>query len=58
MPATSRRREPEAQEAILRTVLLPMEKFWKKVDSGAVHDAFTIQALALYERWTAKKATP
>jgi len=55
---TSRTAEqPEAQEAILRTVLFTVDELWKKIDSGAVRDAFTVQALAFYERWIAKKDT-
>jgi ADP-ribose pyrophosphatase len=58
IPVTSRAAEqPETQEAILRTVLLTVNELWKKIDSGAVHDAFTVQALAFYERWTAMKDT-
>ena len=45
--------EPETHEAILGAVLLPLDELWNRVDSGTVHDAFTVQALALYERRTA-----
>jgi ADP-ribose pyrophosphatase len=40
----------ESSEAIARTVLLTRDELWKRIDSGAVRDAFTVQALALYER--------
>lgn len=47
--------EPETHEAIFGTVLLSLDELWNRIDSGAVHDAFTVQALALYERRIAKK---
>jgi len=48
---------PEAQEAILRNVLLTVDELWNRIDSGAVRDSFTVQALALYERRLATKNT-
>lgn len=42
--------EPEPQEAISRIVLLTEEELLAKIDSGAVRDSFTVQALALYAR--------
>jgi 8-oxo-dGTP pyrophosphatase MutT (NUDIX family) len=41
---------PEPEEAISRVVLLTREEVWARIDSGALRDAFTVQALALYER--------
>lgn len=40
---------PELHEVIYRTVLLTREELWSRIFSGAVRDAFTVQALALYE---------
>jgi len=40
---------PEAGEAITRIVLLTRDELWEHIDSGAVCDAFTLQALGLYE---------
>lgn len=58
VPVTSRAaEEPEAQEAILRTVLLTADELWNSIDSGAVHDGFTVQALGLYDRRITKKDT-
>lgn len=51
VPVTGRVAEmPESHEAIYRTVLLTREELWSRIFSGVVHDAFTVQALALYER--------
>ena len=46
--------EPEAHEAIVRHVLLSADELWARIDSGEVRDAFTVQALALYERHAAR----
>jgi len=57
VPVTSRSdQEPEPQEAISRIVLLTKEELWAEIDSGAVRDGFTMQALALYARRMAIKA--
>jgi ADP-ribose pyrophosphatase len=48
---------PEPQEAIFRVVLLTREELWSRITSGAIRDAFTVQALALYERRFATKET-
>lgn len=40
---------PESHEAIYRTMLLTREELWSRIFSGVVRDAFTVQALALYE---------
>ncbi len=42
---------PETGEAITRVVLLTRDELWEHIDSGAVCDAFTLQALGLYEHW-------
>lgn len=42
--------EPEFAEAIERVALLTREQVWARIDAGEVRDAFTVQALALYER--------
>jgi ADP-ribose pyrophosphatase len=56
IPVTSRvDAEPEVQEAVLRSLLLPIDELWSRIDSGAIRDAFTVQALALYERRIGKK---
>ena len=39
----------ETSEAITRTVLLTRTELWKRIESGEVRDAFTVQALGLYE---------
>jgi ADP-ribose pyrophosphatase len=44
-------RTPETAEAITRTALLTREELWERIHTGTVRDAFTVQALALYERW-------
>lgn len=41
---------PETQEAIAGVTLVTRDELWARIDSGAVRDAFTVQALALYER--------
>jgi ADP-ribose pyrophosphatase len=46
---------PEPQEAILRVVLLTRGELWACIASGAIRDAFTVQALALYEHRLATK---
>jgi len=51
VPVTGQEAEKhEPSEAITRTVLLTRADLWKKIESGAVRDAFTVQALGLYER--------
>jgi ADP-ribose pyrophosphatase len=51
VPVTGRVSEaPELHEAIFRTVLVTREELWSRILTGAVRDAFTVQALALYER--------
>jgi ADP-ribose pyrophosphatase len=40
---------PETGEAITRIVLLTKDELWEHIDSGAVHDPFSVQALGLYE---------
>jgi ADP-ribose pyrophosphatase len=40
---------PETEEAITRIVLLGRDELWEHIDSGAVRDPFTVQALGLYE---------
>ena len=51
VPVTGRGAEkPESHEAISRTVVLTKAELWSRISSGEVHDAFTVQALALYER--------
>lgn len=40
---------PESHEAIYRTVLLTRAELWSRIFSGTARDAFTVQALALYE---------
>ena len=50
VPVTDRVAEmPESQEAIYRTMLLTRAELWSRIFSGAIRDAFTVQALALYE---------
>jgi ADP-ribose pyrophosphatase len=46
---------PEPQEAISQVVLLTREELWAYIDSGAIRDAFTVQALALYEHRLQRK---
>jgi ADP-ribose pyrophosphatase len=41
---------PEPAEAISRVVLSTREELWERIDAGTVRDAFTVQALGLYER--------
>lgn len=40
----------EGGEAIEGVHLVPSEGIWQRIDSGAIRDGFTLQALALYER--------
>lgn len=49
---------PEPAEAILRVVLSTREELWERIDAGTVRDAFTVQALALYERRLAHRGGP
>lgn len=50
VPVTGQEAEAhETSEAITRTVLLTRADLWKRIESGEVHDAFTVQALGLYE---------
>jgi hypothetical protein len=46
---------PEPQEAISRVVLLTREEVWARIASGVIRDAFTVQALALYDHRQATK---
>jgi len=41
---------PEAYEAIAAIRLMPKSELWRRIESGVIRDAFTLQALALYER--------
>lgn len=51
VPVTGRAAStPETAEAIERTVTLPRTVLWNRIEAGTVRDAFTVQALALYER--------
>lgn len=43
---------PEAEESIQRVVFMTREQMWGAIDAGELRDAFTLQALALYERWS------
>lgn len=50
VPVTDRIPEsPESHEAIRRSVLLTRTELWSRIFSGEIRDAFTVQALALYE---------
>lgn len=50
VPVTGQEAEThESSEAITRTVLLTRADLWKRIESGEVRDAFTVQALGLYE---------
>ena len=50
VPVTGRVPEtPDLHEVIYRTVLLTREELWSRIFSGAVRDAFTVQAMAFYE---------
>jgi ADP-ribose pyrophosphatase len=40
---------PEAEESIESVIFMTRDELWSKIDSGEVRDAFTVQALALYE---------
>jgi ADP-ribose pyrophosphatase len=56
IPVTGRAAaEPEPQEAISQVVLLTRSELWTRIDSGALRDGFTVQALALYERHLAAR---
>ena len=56
IPVTGRvTAEPEPQEAISQIVLLTRSELWARIDSGALRDGFTVQALALYERHLAAR---
>jgi ADP-ribose pyrophosphatase len=46
---------PEPQEAVTQIVLLTREQIWSRISRGLIRDAFTVQALALYERRFATK---
>jgi ADP-ribose pyrophosphatase len=51
VPVTGRSaRAPEPEEAIVDIRLLSIETAWREVATGAIHDGFTVQALALFER--------
>jgi ADP-ribose diphosphatase len=43
-------RRPEMEEAIRRILLATPVEAWNSIKSGAIRDAFTLQALALYEK--------
>jgi len=45
---------PEISEAIERVVLMTRDELWQLIDSGAVRDSFTLQAVSLYERSLAR----
>ena len=46
---------PETGEAITRIVLLSRNELWERIDSGALYDPFTVQALGLYEHRLAEQ---
>jgi len=51
VPVTGREdATPESHEAIARVMAIPRSELWGRIETGAVRDAFTVQALALYER--------
>jgi len=51
VPVTARSpRAPEIEEAIIGTRLVSLETAWREVLTGGIHDGFTVQALALFER--------
>jgi ADP-ribose pyrophosphatase len=51
VPVTGRENAaPESHEAVVRVVSIPRSHLWLRIESGAVRDAFTVQALAFYER--------
>lgn len=51
VPVTQRcESTPETEEAISRVRVLSGEDIWKGIQRGTIRDAFTLQALALYER--------
>jgi len=39
------------EEAINKVSLRSMDELWKQIDAGQIRDGFTLQALALYERY-------
>jgi ADP-ribose pyrophosphatase len=41
---------PEPEESIKRVVFMTRDQMWARIDRGTLRDAFTLQALALYER--------
>jgi ADP-ribose pyrophosphatase len=45
---------PETEEAIEEVVLMTRSEAWQLIDSGEIRDGFTLQALALYERRSAR----
>jgi ADP-ribose pyrophosphatase len=49
---------PESHEAIAGVISMPRNDLWRRIESGAVRDAFTVQALALYERHLASRPIP
>jgi len=49
---------PEAEESIERIILMTRDQMWASIDSGELRDSFTIQALALYERWLILERRP
>lgn len=51
-------RAAEIEEAITGSVLLSRDELWAHIDSGAVHDSFTVQALGLYEHRLRTSTTP
>lgn len=59
VPVTGRENAaPESHEAIARVIPIPRSDLWRRIESGAVRDAFTVQALALYERHHASGRLP
>jgi ADP-ribose pyrophosphatase len=56
IPVTGRGEQaPETGEAITRIVLLSRDELWERIDSGALYDPFTVQALGLYEHRLAQR---
>jgi ADP-ribose pyrophosphatase len=52
IPVTSHAEaDPEAYEAITKVTLLPVSEAWNRIEAGTIRDAFTIQGLALWERY-------
>ncbi len=59
VPVTGRQgAAPESSEAIARIVSIPKSDLWRRIESGTVRDAFTVQALALYEHRCEPSAPP